>query len=285
MLGPTVCGGCERGRWHRTTPTTGLFQKDGGWFGLGGGVFVAEEGLIEGADAGVDGVDPGAQGVDPAIQSTFHGVDASGQEGEQGDASPWCSAETSASCKTTTAGDASACVGPHAGVVQTLAKPAGGRESSSTFRAHTQCSGPGTLPAESGRIRLYHKRRCLRPLRESQAVRRKGLGRQKSGHNILRPAALEYVQLGGGHHNILRFGQLPPPVAAMAGCLDFGKRTEELDSPGTTVRRAPRESNTGLLWASFPRRSGWKTRNVSESRQPDSRASLSGANPAVCGVS
>ena len=88
VLGPTVCGGCEGGRWHRTTPTTGLFQRDGGWFGLGGGVFVAEGGLIEGVDAGVDGVDPGAQGVDPAIQSTFHGVDASGQEGEQGDASP-----------------------------------------------------------------------------------------------------------------------------------------------------------------------------------------------------
>ena len=49
---------------------------------------MAEEGLIEGVDAGVDGVDPGAQGVDRAIQSTFHGVDASGQEGEQGDASP-----------------------------------------------------------------------------------------------------------------------------------------------------------------------------------------------------
>ena len=48
VLGPTVCGDCERGRWHRTTPTTGLSQRDGGWFGLGGGVFVAEEGLIEG---------------------------------------------------------------------------------------------------------------------------------------------------------------------------------------------------------------------------------------------
>ena len=88
VLGPTVCGGCERGRWHRTTPTTGLFQRDGGGFGLGRGVFVTEEGLIEGADAGVDGVDPGAQRVDPAIQSTFNGVDASGQEGEQGDAGP-----------------------------------------------------------------------------------------------------------------------------------------------------------------------------------------------------
>ena len=23
MLGPTVCGGCERGEWHFTKPTTG----------------------------------------------------------------------------------------------------------------------------------------------------------------------------------------------------------------------------------------------------------------------
>ena len=60
VLGPTVCGSCERGRWHRTTPTTGLFQRDGGWFGLGGGVFVAEEGLIEGVDAGVKRSDMGA---------------------------------------------------------------------------------------------------------------------------------------------------------------------------------------------------------------------------------
>ena len=79
-------------------------------------VFVAEVGLTEGIDAGVDGVDPGAQGVDPAIQSTFHGVDASRQEGGQGDAVPLCSAETSASCKAKTAGEAGACVGPHTGV-------------------------------------------------------------------------------------------------------------------------------------------------------------------------
>ena len=52
VLGPTVCGGCERGRWHCKTPTTGLFQRAGGWFGLGDGVFAAEEGLIEGIDAG-----------------------------------------------------------------------------------------------------------------------------------------------------------------------------------------------------------------------------------------
>ena len=35
VLGPTVCSDCERGRWHRTTPTTWLFQRDGGWIGLG----------------------------------------------------------------------------------------------------------------------------------------------------------------------------------------------------------------------------------------------------------
>ena len=51
VLGPTVCGGCERGQWHRTTPTTGLFQRDGGWFGLSGGGFAAEEDLIAGVDA------------------------------------------------------------------------------------------------------------------------------------------------------------------------------------------------------------------------------------------
>ena len=65
VLGPTVCGGCERGRWHRTTPTTGLFQRDGGWFGLGGGVFVAEEGLIEGVDAGRE---PSIQAVDAGVK-------------------------------------------------------------------------------------------------------------------------------------------------------------------------------------------------------------------------
>ena len=37
----------------------------------------------------IQAVDPGAQAPSiSAIQSTFHGVDASGQEGEQGDASP-----------------------------------------------------------------------------------------------------------------------------------------------------------------------------------------------------
>ena len=65
VLGPTVCGGCERGRWHRTTPTTGLFQRDGGWFGLGGGVFVAEEGLIEGVDAVRE---PSIQAVDAGVK-------------------------------------------------------------------------------------------------------------------------------------------------------------------------------------------------------------------------
>ena len=65
VLGPTVCGGCEGGRWHRTTPTTGLFHRDGGWFGLGGGVFVAEEGLIEGVDAGRE---PSIQAVDAGVK-------------------------------------------------------------------------------------------------------------------------------------------------------------------------------------------------------------------------
>ena len=51
VLGPTVCGGCERGKWHRTTPTTGQFQRDGGSFGLSGGGFAAEEDLIAGVDA------------------------------------------------------------------------------------------------------------------------------------------------------------------------------------------------------------------------------------------
>ena len=51
VLGPTVCGGCERERWHRATPTNGLFQWDGGWFGLDSGVFVAEESLVEGVNA------------------------------------------------------------------------------------------------------------------------------------------------------------------------------------------------------------------------------------------
>ena len=68
VLGPTVCGGCERGRWHRTTPTTGLFQRDGGWFGLGGGVFVAEEGLIEDVDAGRE---PSIQGVDGELSAAI----------------------------------------------------------------------------------------------------------------------------------------------------------------------------------------------------------------------
>jgi len=26
VLGPTVCGGCERGRWHRTTRRRGYFR-------------------------------------------------------------------------------------------------------------------------------------------------------------------------------------------------------------------------------------------------------------------
>ena len=65
VLGPTVCGGCERGRWHRTTPTTGLFQRDGGWFALGGGVFVTEEGLVEGVDAGRE---PSIQAADAGVE-------------------------------------------------------------------------------------------------------------------------------------------------------------------------------------------------------------------------
>ena len=52
VLGPTVCGGCERGGWHRTSRTTGLFQRDGGWFGLGGAVFVTDEILIDRGDSG-----------------------------------------------------------------------------------------------------------------------------------------------------------------------------------------------------------------------------------------
>ena len=55
---------------------------------LRGRVFAAEEGLVEGVNPGVDRVDPQAQGVDPGVQAAFHGVDASGQEGEQRDASP-----------------------------------------------------------------------------------------------------------------------------------------------------------------------------------------------------
>ena len=69
VLGPTVCGGCERGQWHRTTSTTGLFQRDGGWFRLGSGVLVTEEGLIEGVDAGVDGVDPARPFSRPSLAS------------------------------------------------------------------------------------------------------------------------------------------------------------------------------------------------------------------------
>ena len=113
VLGPTVCGDCERGRWHRTTPTTGLFQRDGGWFGLGGGVFVTEEGLIAGVHVGRK----------PSIQT----VNASGQEGEQGDASALCGAEVSASGKTTGAGDAGSAVGPGAGVFVFLETNRNGR--------------------------------------------------------------------------------------------------------------------------------------------------------------
>ena len=64
VLGPTVCGGCERGRWRRTTPTTGLFQRYRGWYGPGGGVFAAEEGLKEGVDPIVQSVPPGGEGCD-----------------------------------------------------------------------------------------------------------------------------------------------------------------------------------------------------------------------------
>ena len=70
VLGPTVCGDCERGRWHRTTPTTGLFQRDGGWFGLGGGVFVAEEDLIADVDAGRK---PSIQAVDAGVKRSDMG--------------------------------------------------------------------------------------------------------------------------------------------------------------------------------------------------------------------
>ena len=65
VLGPTVCGGCERGQWHRTTPTTELFQRDGGWFEPDGGVFAAEEGLTEGIDAGRA---PSIQAVDTGVK-------------------------------------------------------------------------------------------------------------------------------------------------------------------------------------------------------------------------
>jgi hypothetical protein len=50
VLWPTVYGGCERGQWHRTTPTTGLFQRDGGSFGQSGGVYAIDKGLIEGVE-------------------------------------------------------------------------------------------------------------------------------------------------------------------------------------------------------------------------------------------
>ena len=66
VRGPSVCGGCERGQWRRTTSTTGLFQRDGGRFRAGGGVFAAEEVLTEDIDAGRDpsiqAVDAGARG-------------------------------------------------------------------------------------------------------------------------------------------------------------------------------------------------------------------------------
>ena len=65
VLGPTVCGGCERGGWHCITPTTGLFQRDGGWFGPDGGVFAAEEGLIAAFDAGRE---PSVQAVDASVK-------------------------------------------------------------------------------------------------------------------------------------------------------------------------------------------------------------------------
>ena len=122
VLGPTVCGGCERGRWHRTIPTTGLFQRDGGWFGLGGGVFVAEEGLIEGFDAGRE---PSIQAVDAGVKRRDMGayflaeldqVRADGFKSVrppsrvvENDRSPLlCSAEASASGRTTTSIDADA---------------------------------------------------------------------------------------------------------------------------------------------------------------------------------
>ena len=65
VLGPAVCGGRERGRWHRTTPTIGLFQRDGGWFRPGGEVFVTEEGLIEGVDVGGE---PSIQAADAGVK-------------------------------------------------------------------------------------------------------------------------------------------------------------------------------------------------------------------------
>ena len=68
VLGPTVCGSCERGRWHRTIPTTGLFQRDGSPFELGRAVFVAEENLMAGVDMGhktsIQAVDAGVKRSD-----------------------------------------------------------------------------------------------------------------------------------------------------------------------------------------------------------------------------
>ena len=57
VLGPTVCGGCERGEWHCTSSTAGLCQRDGGWFGLGSRLFAAEDWRIAvvGPDAAVLG--------------------------------------------------------------------------------------------------------------------------------------------------------------------------------------------------------------------------------------
>ena len=122
VLGTTVCGDCERGRWHRTTPTTGLFQRNGGWFGLGGGVFVAEEGLIEGFDAGPE---PSIQAVDAGVKRRDMGAYLLAELGQirtdgfksvrppsrvvENDRSPLlCSAEASASGRTTTSLDADA---------------------------------------------------------------------------------------------------------------------------------------------------------------------------------
>ena len=82
-------------------------------------------------------------------------------------------------------------------------------------------------PGQTGRIRLYRKRRGLGRLRDSQAVRSGDVRRKNTGHNILRQTPLEGAELGTRHPNILGFEELPARPATttcrMAGLVD-GRR-------------------------------------------------------------
>ena len=63
--------------------------------------------------------------------------------------------------------------------------------------------GPEMLPAESGRMRGYHNGPGLGGSKREASCAERWPAQRKEEHNTLRPEALEGVEFGAGHPNIL----------------------------------------------------------------------------------